>query len=187
MPTLNFLYRFIIIYMIVAETVILFMISYLFNQKINKSKFKVDHLDKLTVFPIREEPEKEEHPLDDVLADYSVNLDDRVDDSVYETNIMRRLSDMKINVYYSNYTSSNVLVKGRRFGEYSIEIASPKSTSDGIEEKTISAWEETEEYGIRYAIRLVVSGTNFLIWGKDREDALLNLITFAAEFECNYA
>lgn len=180
MPTLNFIYRFAIIYMLVAETVILFMVSYLFNQK--RSKPEIQNSDNDNSKSV-----DDEHPLDDVLADYSVNLDDRVDDSVYETNIMRRLSDMKINVYYSNYTSSNVLVKGRRFGEYSIEIASPKSTSDEIEEKTISAWEETEEYGIRYAIRVVVSGTNFLIWGKDREDALLNLITFAAEFECNYA
>ena len=179
MPTLNFIYRFAIIYMLVAETVILFMVSYLFNQK--RSKPEIQNSDDENSKSVNDE-----HPLDDVLEDYSVNLDDRVDDSVYETNIMRRLSDMKINVYYSNYTSSNVLVKGRRFGEYSIEIASPKSTSDGIEEKTISAWEETEEYGIRYAIRVVVAGTNFLIWGKDREDALLNLITFAAEFDCNY-
>jgi hypothetical protein len=57
---------------------------------------------------------------------------------------------------------------------------------DGVEEKSISAWEDTDSYGIRYAIRVVVRGINFLIWGEDREDALLNLIAFAAEFENSY-
>lgn len=133
-----------------------------------------------------DEPNTEELQLDQSLQDHIVNVPEETDDSHYEANIMKRLSDSRISIYYSNYTSSNVLVKGRRFGDYSIEISSPKATTDGIEEKSISDWEGSENFGIRYAIRVVIAGTNFLIWGNDREDALLNLIAFAAEFECNY-
>ena len=134
----------------------------------------------------REKTDEEERTIDQTLQEYAINMDDESDDSRYEANILRRINDARINIYYSNYTSSNVLVKGRKFGERSIEISSTKSIMDGVEEKSISAWEDTDSYGIRYAIRVVVRGINFLIWGEDREDALLNLIAFAAEFENSY-
>lgn len=147
---------------------------------------KLFHRDRKSEDKIEEESETDELQLDQSLQDHIVNVPEETDDSHYEANIMKRLSDSRISIYYSNYTSSNVLVKGRRFGDYSIEISSPKATTDGIEEKSISDWEGSENFGIRYAIRVVIAGTNFLIWGNDREDALLNLIAFAAEFECNY-
>lgn len=185
MPTLNFAG----IYALVAITLMLFMVSYMFAA-VSEEKHKRSKKNNPEVEEEASEPKvasDEDHPLDEALTDHSVNLDDEPDDSAYETKIMKRLSDMRINVYYSNYTSSNVLVNGRKFNDRCVEIASNKATADGIEEKSIAEWEDSSEYGIRYAFRAVVAGTNFLIWGDDREDAFINLVMFAAEFDCNYS
>ena len=129
----------------------------------------------------------------DVLGELQIPLDmgNGSDDLEYETRIQNYLRSLSISIYYSNYSQTSVEVTGKLLvPDYCIEIATSQDVhSDKVSRKTIEEWSDyTSELssGICYAFRVSRGGTNYLIWGRDREEAFLNLYGFALYIDFNY-
>ena len=115
-------------------------------------------------------------------------------DSEYETRIMNYIRYVGIGIYYSNYSQTSVEVTGSSYGDGCVLIAKNATggtDGDNIHRRTIEEWSENcsvsnLEPGICYAFRIGYKGSNYLIWGSNREEAYLNLFSFAVSMDMTY-